>query len=76
MILLRSIIFYLGYATATVLWGGLSVMFAWALPYRARFNFIIGCWTRFSLWWLKLTCGIEHRIEGLENVPDRPCVVF
>jgi 1-acyl-sn-glycerol-3-phosphate acyltransferase len=73
---LRSALFYLGYTTATIIWGGLSVLIAWMLPFRARFSFIIGNWTQFSLWWLQICCGIRCRIEGLENIPDQPCVVF
>jgi 1-acyl-sn-glycerol-3-phosphate acyltransferase len=76
MPVLGSALFYLGYICATVFWGGLSVLIAWVIPYRARFTFIIGYWTRFCLWWLKLTCGIRYQIEGLENLPDKPCVVF
>jgi len=73
---LRSALFYCGYICATILWGGLSVLIAWILPYRTRFTFIIGCWTRFSLWWLRTTCGIRYHLEGLENLPEQPCVIF
>lgn len=73
---LRSALFYIGYILATVIWGGLSVLVAWILPFRTRFTFIIGCWTRFSLWWLKVTCGVRYQIDGLENLPDKPGVVF
>lgn len=76
MVQLRSASFYLGYILATIIWGGLSVLIAWILPFRARFTFIIGNWTRFSLWWLKVCCGIRYRIEGAENIPEKPCVVF
>ena len=73
---LRSTLFYLGYISATIIWGGLSVLIAWILPFQARFSFIIGNWTRFSLWWLRVCCGIRFRIEGKQNIPDQPCVVF
>ncbi|MCB1684276.1 MAG: lysophospholipid acyltransferase family protein [Pseudomonadales bacterium] len=74
--MLRSAAFYLGYSLATIVWGALSVLFAWILPYRQRFAFVVGCWTRFSLWWLRITCGIGHQIEGLEHLPTNPCVVM
>jgi len=73
---LRSLLFYLGYSLATVIWGSLSVLVGWLLPYRLRFQFIIGAWTRICLWWLRVTCGIRHEIEGREHIPDTPCVVF
>lgn len=73
---LRSALFYLGYISATIIWGGLSVLIAWILPFHARFSFIIGNWTRFSLWWLKICCGIRYQVEGMDNIPDQPCVVI
>jgi 1-acyl-sn-glycerol-3-phosphate acyltransferase len=73
---LRSVLFYAGYAAATVVWGTIGTLFGWLIPYRARFQFIIGLWTRFCLWWLRVTCGIRHRVHGLENIPDKPCIVL
>ena len=37
---------------------------------------IIGIWARFATWVLKSVCGLHHRVEGLENLPDRPAVLF
>jgi 1-acyl-sn-glycerol-3-phosphate acyltransferase len=73
---LRAVAFYAGYATATILWGSLSVLVAWALPFRVRFSFVIGRWTRFVLFWLRICCGITHRIEGAEHIPPVPCIVL
>jgi 1-acyl-sn-glycerol-3-phosphate acyltransferase len=72
----RSGIFYLGYALITILWGTLGVAFGWALPFRARFAFIIGGWTRLCLFWLKVCCGIRAEISGLKNLPETPCIVL
>jgi 1-acyl-sn-glycerol-3-phosphate acyltransferase len=76
MTMLRSLLFYLGYSLATLVWGTLSVLIGWVLPSRPRFLFIIGAWTRICLWWLKVTCGIRHEITGREHIPDQPCVVL
>ena len=73
---LRSLLFYGGYAAVTIFWGTLGTLVGWLIPYRARFQFIIGCWTRFCLWWLKITCGITHRVQGLENLPIEPCIIL
>jgi 1-acyl-sn-glycerol-3-phosphate acyltransferase len=73
---LRALAFYAGYTVITVVWGTLSVLIAWAIPYRARFAFIIGAWTRMVLGWLRLCCGIRHEVEGREHIPDRACIVF
>lgn len=76
MIRLRSVLFYFGYTLVTIVWGTLSVLVGWVLPHRARFQFIVGAWTRMVLWWLKVTCGIRHVIHGAENIPADPCVVL
>ncbi len=74
--MLHSAVFYFGFILTTILWGSVSVLIGWVLPHRLRFAFIIGAWTRMCLKWLKLTCAIDHRIEGLANVPEEPCVVL
>jgi 1-acyl-sn-glycerol-3-phosphate acyltransferase len=73
---IRATLFYVGYALLTIVWGSLGALIGWLLPYRARFLFIVGCWTRLCLWWLRVTCGIRHEVHGLENLPDRPCIVL
>ncbi len=72
----RAIAFYLGYVVVTVLWGSLSVVVAWVFPFRFRFYFVIGCWTRMVLFWLRVCCGIRVEVNGRENIPHEPCIVF
>lgn len=76
MLSLRAALFYLGYATATIVWGALGAVVGPLLPFRRRFSFVVGRWTGFCLFWLRLTCGIRHRIIGLEHVPERACIVL
>lgn len=74
MLALRSLLFYVGYVNVTVLWATLSVAVAWAMPLPMRYDFIIGCWTRMVLRWLRLTCAIEVEVKGRENIPAEPCI--
>jgi 1-acyl-sn-glycerol-3-phosphate acyltransferase len=32
-------------------------------------------WTDFTLWWLRLTVGLTHRISGLEHLPPGPAII-
>lgn len=73
---LRAVAFYTGYTLATVVWGSLGTAFGWMLPFRTRFRVIVGCWTGFCLWWLRLSCGIRHEVTGLENLPAEPCIIL
>ncbi len=71
---LRSALFSAGSLTALALWGTVSLLL-FPFPYRARFAFITA-WADFVVWWLRITCSIDHRVTGLENIPDESVVVF
>lgn len=32
-------------------------------------------WIVFVLWWLRVTCGLSHRLRGLENLPAGPVII-
>ncbi len=72
----RALAFYSVYVLTVALWGTLVLLVGWALPYRWRFAFGVGVWSRFALLWLRITCGVTGRLSGAENIPKRPCIVF
>jgi 1-acyl-sn-glycerol-3-phosphate acyltransferase len=39
--------------------------------YRVAVN-----WAQVNLWMLRKLCGLDFVVEGLENVPERPCVLY
>ncbi len=41
--------------------------------FRSR---VIGIWAHTCIWLLKNLCGLHHRVEGLENLPEQPSVIF
>lgn len=69
MLLARSIA-YLIYLFVTVApWGTLSCL-AFFVPMPQRY-LLITFWTKMAVWGAKIFCGIDYRVLGLENVPDR-----
>ncbi len=72
MIYVRSSLFYLGQALSTVPFLIVSI-FALLFEPTTRSKMIAG-WAKFVTWWLKVTCGLSHTIEGMEHIPDEPCV--
>lgn len=74
MLLLRSLLFALGLWTSTLIYAPLTLM-TFPFPIRKRYRFITS-WARFNLWWLELTCGLRCQIEGRENIPPGPAIVF
>lgn len=71
---LRSGLFAAGQILVTVAWASAS-LFTFALPYRQRYWFV-SRWCVIMRWWLKLSVGLGYRIEGAENIPETPCIVF
>ena len=45
------------------------------LPVRWRYKVAVG-WNTTVVWWLKQTCGLGFRIEGMENIPEGSYVVL
>lgn len=45
------------------------------LPAKERIRFTNG-WVAFFNWWLKLSCGLDCRISGLNKLPDRPSIIY
>ncbi|MDX1432014.1 MAG: lysophospholipid acyltransferase family protein, partial [Gammaproteobacteria bacterium] len=71
---LRSLAFAAGQTILTVVFALLAIAAA-PLPYRARYA-LITRWTALNLWWLRVTCRLDHRVEGLEHIPAEPAIVL
>jgi 1-acyl-sn-glycerol-3-phosphate acyltransferase len=74
MLFLRSLVFFL-LKTALTIPFGVLILFLFFLPPLPRYR-AITLWGRMVIWLARLTVGIRHRVEGLENLPDEPCVVL
>lgn len=73
---IRAVLFYLGYAGSLLIWTTLCLLIAPYMPFRMRYIFVIKAWTVFVSYWLRICCGVSWKIEGLENIPDDPCVIL
>ena len=74
LIVARSTLFAAGQVLFTLIYAPIAIA-ALALPYRTRYRVVVQ-WTFLNIWWLEVTCGLRHRVEGLENIPARPTVVL
>ncbi len=70
----RSSLFYAGLGLITPVFA-LLVIAAWPLPYGFRED-IARVWCRAALAWLRLTCGVRHRVEGREHLPQSTAVIL
>jgi len=72
---LRSLIFLILFCVIIFPYSILCLM-AMIFPLRVRYAMVSG-WTGWMIWLLKVTCRVDYKIEGLENIPkDQACVVL
>ena len=70
----RALIFNTGMILSALLYWPVAVaVFSCKPRFRSR---VIGFWAHFVIWLLRVVCNLRHEVEGLENLPDRPSVIF
>ena len=74
LLIIRSALFWVVYATSTILYGTFSPLL-FLLPLAKRYPIVMS-WTRLNMVALKVICGIDYRVEGRENLPDKPSIVM
>ena len=74
MLFIRSLIFFLGQVVITVVYFPLTLL-AYFLPLKKKISLISG-WGWLMVQWLKLCCGLDYKITGLENLPDQPFIAL
>ncbi|MFT7300015.1 MAG: 1-acyl-sn-glycerol-3-phosphate acyltransferase [Porticoccus sp.] len=71
----RSVLFYVVYWVVLVVFGIITCTTGLLMPYRMRQN-VTTCANAIIIKWLNVSCGITLQIDGLNNIPDTPCVVL
>ena len=74
MKVIKSALFMLVMTFSTLVWGIPSLL-ARFFPYRICFT-IVSSWCLFNTLAAKYICGINYSIEGIENIPDKPCIIM
>ncbi len=74
MLLPRSLLFALGLWLSTIVYAPFVLM-TFPVPVRSRYRFITS-WARFNIWWLRVSCGLDYRIEGREHIPQGAAIAF
>jgi len=74
MATLRALLFYTGIILALLIYAPLSLLLL-PLPHHLRYR-IVTQWTRFALWWLRITCGIDFSVSGQEHIPPGPSIIL
>lgn len=74
MLFIRSTIFAALQIVTAILFSLIGFLL-WPLPFKGRYK-IMSQWAVLNLWLVEKVCGLRYEIEGLDNIPDEPCVVM
>jgi len=75
VILIRSVIYFIAMVLSTVVFGLTIGLFGWFLP--TRFADVLATrWGLLNLWLQRVLCGLRYEVEGIENLPNGPCIVM
>lgn len=74
ILLMRSLLFWIVFSTSLAIFVPL-VLLCTPLSFNLRYR-VATQWGKLSLWWLSVTCKLNYRVTGRENVPDATCIVF
>jgi len=72
---LRAILFYFFNCLTVFFYGIVGPTVLMLLPLKVRFPIMI-TWNRFSIFILRLFCGVKLEVRGLHNIPKEACVVL
>ena len=74
MLSIRSYIFLLGQAIITLVYFPLTLL-AIFLPVKKKVSLISG-WGWLVIKWLKISCGLDFSVKGLDRLPATPFVAL
>jgi 1-acyl-sn-glycerol-3-phosphate acyltransferase len=72
MLFLRSLLYFLGSTIVLVLLTTIVLMLFFT-PVKVRYAILVN-WSKFCIWWLRMTLSIKLEVMGKENIPTTPCV--
>lgn len=68
----RAALFWVGWILSTLVVAPLLVLvFPAPFLWRQRLSTL---WPAFNMWWLRVTCGLDYRVEGREHIPPGAAV--
>lgn len=75
MLILKSAIYYF-FLWITIAVFACAVIVTAVFPFRVRYA-VVPLWPRSLLWLLKVLCGLNYEVEGLDNLPEgEPAIVM
>ena len=70
----RSVVFWIWQILCTFIIG-IPVLIVGLFSWRVAYWLAV-LWNRSNIWGLRVICGVRWKVEGRENIPEKPCVVL
>lgn len=71
---LRSLAFWVVFPVSIVF---MAILLLFTIPVSlAKRWALLQRWVHFILWWLKVTCKLDHAVQGTEHITGTPGIVF
>ncbi len=74
MLFVRSLIFAGLHIVTAIIFSLIGILIL-PLSFKWRYK-IVSQWAISNLWLLEKICGIRYEVEGRDNIPDEPCIIF
>lgn len=75
VVVVRSTLFEIG-RIASMIFFAVTGQFLWPFSFKVRYRYMT-LWGKFTLWWLKVTCGIRYEVQGREHIDfERNGLIF
>ena len=75
MLTIRSIIFYIAFGIATIIYSFICITLAPFLSLEKK-HALIAVWGKIFLWLLDQICGVKYRVTGLKGIGEQPAVIM
>lgn len=73
LLFLRSLLYFLGSSLGLIVCCAI-IPILFFMPLKGRYAILVN-WSKFCLWWLRITLDIKLFVIGKENIPKQPCVI-
>ncbi len=74
MLFLRSLLYFLGSLIVLIILVT-TILVLFFIPGRIHYAILVN-WSKFCMWWLRVTLNIKLKVIGRENIPATPCVII
>ena len=74
--LIRTLLFYVAFATWTGCWTIIMISITRLFPFRKRHSYFVKNWAIVTVNLCRFICGVRWEVSGQENISEQPCVVI